>query len=311
LDRGVVVVDDRSTSTLDRLRNKAKETGKSFQVLLQLFCQEEMLRKVALSNYSSSLVLKGGMFIYCLCGFESRPTVDIDFLLRHQSNSLDEIEKMIRTIIDIDTGNDFISLEIRKVEPIAERREYNGVRVQMIGRIKNTRLPFDIDFGLGDVIVPNAEKRVMASILSDFDSSEVNTYSIESTIAEKFDAIISRMELTSRMKDYYDIYFLAHSFNFDGRKLQEAVFETLQNRGTPYDKDTFESIINFAEQDDMNLKWQYFLRKLNVAKPDFDEIINVLSIFLGGIFEAIVSENEFFGYWDNEGCQWSSFRKKQ
>lgn len=295
---------DRAMSVLNRLKNKAQKTGMSYQLCLQLFCQEELLRRVAQSDYACNLILKGGMFIYYLTGFESRPTVDIDFLLRRQDNAISEIEQMINKIIDTDTGNEFVNFEIIKVEPIAQHREYNGVRVQLIGRIKNTRSPFDVDFGVGDVIVPKPEKRVIPTLLSDFDKPEIITYTLESTIAEKFDAIITRLELISRMKDYYDIYYLANTFNFDGRKLQEAIFETLQNRGTVYDKDTFNSVVSFSERDDMNLKWRYFLRKLGAAEPNFDEVTRVIDLFLNGIFKAVVNETEFFGGWDKDKMAW-------
>ena len=300
---------DRAMSVLNRLKNKAQETGVSYQLCLQIFCQEELLRRVAQSGYARNLILKGGMFIYCLTGFESRPTVDIDFLLRHQDNAISEIEQMINKIIDTDTGNDFINFEKIKVEPIAWHREYNGVRVQLIGRIKNTRSPFDVDFGVGDVIVPKPEKRVIPTLLSGFDKPEIITYTLESTIAEKFDAIITRLELTSRMKDYYDIYYLANTFNFDGRKLQEAIFETLQNRGTVYEKDTFNSVVSFSEQDEMNLKWRHFLRKLGVTEPSFQDVTNIFNVFLGGIFEAILIQTEFFGQWDKDKCQWEESKK--
>lgn len=141
-------------------------------------------------------------------------------------------------------------------------------------------------------------------MLSDFDKPEIITYTLESTIAEKFDAIITRLELTSRMKDYYDIYYLANTFNFDGRKLQEAISETLQNRGTVYDKDTFNSVVSFSERDDMNLKWRYFLRKLGAAEPNFDEVTRVIDLFLNGIFQAVVNETEFFGGWDKDKMAW-------
>ena len=73
---------DMGTSVLARLKNKAKETGRPFQLHLQLFCQEEFLRRLAASKYAQNLVLKGGLFIYTLTNFESRATVDVDFLLR-------------------------------------------------------------------------------------------------------------------------------------------------------------------------------------------------------------------------------------
>lgn len=108
-------------------------------------------------------------------------------------------------------------------EEITPQRKYKGVSFQLIGKIKNTKTPFNVDFGIGDVIVPKAEKRVIPTQLDTFTPPEISTYSLESTIAEKFDAMLQRMELTSRMKDYYDLYFIAHTFDFDGRKLQEAI----------------------------------------------------------------------------------------
>ena len=131
-------------------------------------------------------------------------------MLRHQPNSMPEVESMVKEIILVDTGNDYVSFDIKGVESIAEHREYNGVRVKMIGRIKNTRTPFDLDLGVGDVVIPKPEIRRIPTQLEDFEEPEIMTYSLESTVAEKFDAIISRMELSSRMKDYYDIYYLAN-----------------------------------------------------------------------------------------------------
>ena len=99
----------------------------------------------------------------------------------------------------------------------------------MVARIKNTRTPFSI--GSGDVIVPKQEKRKIPTQLDDFITPIVNTYSIETTVAEKIDAILALMEFSSRIKDYYDIYYLANKFDFDGATLTEALKKTFENRG--------------------------------------------------------------------------------
>jgi hypothetical protein len=99
---------DIAASTLAKLQNKAKETGRGYQLCLQLFCQEEFLRRVACSRYSDNLVLKGGLFIYTLTGFESRATVDVDFLLRKMPNTDIEILKMTEEIAAAKTGNGFV-----------------------------------------------------------------------------------------------------------------------------------------------------------------------------------------------------------
>ena len=220
---------DRAASILARLQNKAKETNRSFQLCLQLFCQEELLRRIENSKYVDNLVLKGGLLIYTLTRFDSRATYDIDFLLRNIPNTPEKIVEIINQIINIDTGNNYITFEITRVENISVTNKYTGISIGMIAHIKNTKTPLGIDFGFGDIIVPNQVKRQIPTQLTDFISPVVNTYSLESTLAEKLDAILLLMEFSSRMKDYYDIYYLAHIINFDGATLQDAIHKTFKN----------------------------------------------------------------------------------
>lgn len=221
---------DIAASVLARLKNKSDESGRSYQLCLQLFCQEEFLRRLEKSKYSENLVLKGGLFIYSLTDFDSRVTVDVDFLLRQMPNTPEQLKTVLEEIIATPTGNDFITFEITDIAPIAVAKKYSGIGASITARIKNTKTPFSIDFGLGDVIVPKQEKRKIPTQLSDFDAPMVNTYSLETTIAEKIDAILSLMEFSSRMKDYYDIYYLANKFDFDGEILTEALKKTLSLR---------------------------------------------------------------------------------
>jgi len=177
---------DIAASVLARLKNKAAESGRSYQLCLQLFCQEEFLRRLEKSKYAENLVLKGGLFIYTLTDFDSRITVDIDFLLLQMPNTPEQLKAVLEEIIATPTGNDFITFEIKNVAPIAVAKKYAGIGVSVVARIKNTRTPFNIDFGVGDVIVPKQEKRKIPTQLSDFDAPMVNTYSVET--AEKVDA---------------------------------------------------------------------------------------------------------------------------
>ena len=109
---------DIAASVLAKLKNKAKATGISYQQCLQLFMQEEFLRKLSKSNYTSNLILKGGLFIYALTNFKSRATIDVDFLLRHQSNGIEEVKKMIEEILAVPTGNDYIEMTAKGFEEI-------------------------------------------------------------------------------------------------------------------------------------------------------------------------------------------------
>lgn len=296
---------DVGASVLAKLKNKAKELGNPLQVILQLFCQEEFLRKLSLSKYADNLVLKGGLFIYTLTNFESRATIDIDFLLRNSPSTVEDVKVIISEIITTRTGNDFIVLEARGFEIINPQRKYNGISFQIVGKIKNSRTPFNVDIGVGDIIIPNSERRRIPIQLSGFMFPEIYTYSLESTIAEKFDAIIQRLELTSRMKDFYDIWYLAKTFDFDGRKLQEAIYETLQNRGTVYEANSFSNIMAFDKDRDMQRKWKEFIRRLKLPELEFSDALRMMGSFLSPVWDAIISEDECLITWDAKNNSWN------
>lgn len=297
---------DMGASVIARLKNKAKESGKPFQLHLQLFCQEEFLRRLAASRYAENLVLKGGLFIYTLTNFESRATVDIDFLLRQFSGTIENIKRMVDEIIAVDSGNDFITFSSRGFEMISPQRKYKGVSFQLVGQIKNTHTPFDVDFGVGDVIVPTSHKRTIPVQLDGFDVPEVLTYSLESTIAEKLDALLQRLELTSRMKDIYDIYYLSSMFDFDGMALQQAIFETLQNRGTAYERDSFDRVIALADNKNIQVRWRQYLRRLKMPELALDDVMHSVDSYLRPVWDAIINESELTLAWHSQSGAWKN-----
>ncbi len=296
---------DVAASVLAKLRNKARTAGISYQQCLQLFMQEEFLRKLSKSGYEDNLILKGGLFIYTLTNFESRATIDVDFLLRNSSNSLEEVKALIIKILATPTGNDYIEMSAKGFEEISPQRKYHGISTQIIGQIKNVRVPFNVDIGVGDVIVPHAEERTIQTQLPDFEKPVIMTYSLESTIAEKFDAILQRFELTGRMKDFYDIYYLARTFDFDGAKLQTAIARTLARRGTPYDRDSFKRVVALAEDTDMQKRWKYFLKNIKEESLEFSIVIAEIQTFLEPVFDAIVNEDEWQKTWACTKAMWA------
>lgn len=289
---------DTAASVLARLKNKAKISGISYQQCLQLFVQEEFLRKLSKSGYDDCLVLKGGLFIYNLTNFESRATIDVDFLLRGYSNSISNVKDLIFKIIATPTGNDYIEMTAKGFKEISPQRKYRGISTQIVAQIKNVRVPFNVDIGVGDIIVPCAEERTINTQLSDFEAPLIKTYSLESTIAEKFDAILQRFELTGRMKDFYDIYYLSRTFNFEGAKLQTAIFETLQRRNTQYDKDSFERVVALAKDGDMHKRWKFFLKTIKDDTLEFSVIIGEIQKFLEPVFDTIVDGEEWEKQWN-------------
>lgn len=288
---------DIASSVLARLKNKAAESGRSYQLCLQLFCQEEFLRRLEKSKYAENLVLKGGLLIYSITDFDSRVTVDVDFLLRQIPSTPEQLKAILEEIIAVPTGNDFVSFEIKEVAPIAVAKKYAGVGASIIARIKNTKTPFTIDFGVGDVIVPKQEKRKIPTQLADFNAPMINTYSVETTIAEKIDSILSLMEFSSRMKDYYDTYYIANKFDFDGVVLTEALRKTFANREHTFTVEQFERIMNFDDDSAMQKKWESFTRKIDVKTVDFATVLNTIKDFLEMPLMAALEKTEFSAEW--------------
>ena len=295
---------DIAASVLARLKNKATESKRSYQLCLKLFCQEEFLRRLEKSKYAENLVLKGGLFIYSLTDFDSRVTVDVDFLLRKIPNTPEQLKSVLEEIVAIETGNDFVTFEIKDVAPIAVAKKYAGIGASVVARIKNTKTPFSIDFGIGDVIVPKQEKRKIPTQLTDFDAPTVNTYSVETTIAEKIDAILSLMEFSSRMKDYYDIYYIANKFDFDGKVLTEALKKTFANREHSFTVEQFEQVIGFADDDAMQKKWKAFVRKIDAKTDDYSTVLNTIKAFLAEPFAAAIEGEDFGKQWVANSGKW-------
>jgi len=295
---------DIAASVLSRLKNKANETGRSYQLCLQLFCQEEFLRRVQKSKYAENLILKGGLFIYSLTNFESRATVDVDFLLRSIPNTPEELKPILEEIIKVDTGNDFMTFEVKNVEPISIVKKYAGIGASVVAKIKNTKTPFGIDFGVGDVIVPQQEKRTIPTQLDDFEPPLINTYSTYTTVAEKLDAILSLMEFSSRMKDYYDIYYLSNKFDFDGETLKNALKTTFKNRNRTYKTGDFSQVMSFGKDSAMQKKWTAFLKKMKVPAVSFDDVLKTMDSFLNEVYVATIEDSACTRKWNASLGKW-------
>ena len=279
---------DKAASVLARLKNKSIESGRSYQLCLQLFCQEEFLRRLERSRYTDNFVLKGGLFIYTLTEFESRVTMDIDLLLQKLPNTIEELRPVILEIIQTDTGNDYITFEFKGMQPISIAKKYAGISASLVAIIKNTRTPIKIDFGVGDVIVPSKEKRSIPTQLDGFEKPVINTYSLETAIAERIDAILDLMEYSSRMKDYYDLYYLLTHFEFDEDTLAEAMKKTFENRNHHFTTEQFDHVMSFAEDESMQKKWNAFTKKINSDSVNYKEVLKVIEYYLRKPIETVL-----------------------
>lgn len=296
---------DAAAAVLARLKNKANESGRTYQLCLQLFCQEEFLRRLEKSKYVDNLVLKGGLFIYAITDFDSRVTMDVDFLLWKVPNTPEQLKTVLEEIITVPAGNDFVTYEIKGIAPIAVTKKYAGIGASLVARIKNIRTPLNIDFSVGDMTVPKQEKRKIPTQLEDFTAPMINTYSLETTVAEKIDAILNLMEFSSRMKDYYDIYYLANKFDFDGALLAEAMKKTFANRNHSFTVEQFEQVMAFDGDEAMRKKWKAFCRKTDIKTDDYSTVLKAIRSLLSEPFAAAVEGRNYVKRWSGSENKWS------
>ena len=237
------------------------------------------------------------------CGPASRPTMDID-LLGKIDNRIDTIPAVMKDACLTDVEPDGISFNADTVDAvrITEDAEYEGVRVRVHGSLGKTRVSIQIDIGFGDVIVPNASSVSYPAIL-DFPAPELMGYTMESTIAEKFQAMVKLGVLNSRMKDFYDIWFLSRTFDFNGKVLREAIEKTFEKRKTPVNLEAAVFDPSFGMDKDKDVQWRGFIRKakLTGTPETFEEIVASVKRFLEPLAASIAERKVFNNIWTAPG----------
>lgn len=290
-------------SVHQRLLNKAKESSRPFNEILQHFAIERFIYRLSKSPHAERFVLKGALMFSVWTGSMSRPTMDIDFL-GNIENSMDIIIAVFKDACETEVENDGMVFHKETVTAtrITEDADYQGVRVLLRGNLSSIRLFLQIDIGFGDVVIPKPG-RVKYPVLLDFPPPELDGYTMESTVAEKFQAMVKLGLLNSRMKDFYDIWFLSRRFDFKGETLIEAIEKTFKKRKTVLTSEP--SIFNpmFMKDDITQAQWQGFIKKtkLTDAPTSFEHVIVGIKIFLQPVVVSMINRQTFRLFWSAPG----------
>ena len=296
---------NNAASIRARLKNIADKEHKQFDFILMLYFVERLLFRLSVSRYSDKFVLKGGLLLYMIMNEKARATKDIDLLANETASDMDTLRSVFADVASM-TSDDAVtySRESITAERIKEDADYEGVRIKITANLGNIRKLLQFDIGFGDVVVPKPEFLEYPTLLN-MDKPVIKVYSKESVIAEKFEAMLYLAELNSRMKDFYDIYSLCSNFDFDGRVLYEAILQTITRRGTHIMKEPTVFSKDFKSSKDKATQWSAFKRRANVGIDiEFPQVVEMLSIFLRPIYECILSEREFIGYWKKDDLAW-------
>jgi len=290
-----------AASVKERLRNIASQTNKEFQSVLRQYVQERFLFRLSRSSYVNNFILKGALLFVAHNISRNRPTRDIDFLGSSISNEMNDITEVVKEILKIE-AEDGVVFDTSSVgaENIVEDGNYQGIRIKFYAYLENSRERVRLDIGFGDKITAGPIEIEFPTLL-DFAAPKLKVYSIETAIAEKFEAIVSFQLQSSRMKDFYDVLFFAEHYEFKKDLLLMALSATFGHRSTNIDlrKLIFEDKFKIDEK--LQKLWFAFLDRNKLVAPDsFSEVVTKIQSFIEPIFDKKTKNNWNFEKWEWE-----------
>ena len=291
-------------SVAARLLHRAKQTGDVYQTLLTSFCFERFLYRLGASRVRNRFVLKGAMLLRLWSEQPYRATRDLD-LLRRGDGSFEAIRSDLGTICSTPVEPDAVIFDAAavRIEAIGAEEEYAGTRATLTARCGTARLKLQIDLGLGDAVWPAPQSCTYPALL-EFPAPDVFAYPREAVVAEKLEAAVVLGDRNSRIKDFFDLHFLATSFEFDRATLAEAIRRTFARRGTPIPSEPPIALTAaYWENPSRPAQVRAFARRAGLAVPDVpaDEFVRLLGTFLLPILDDLGRSQQSEGTWPSGG----------
>ena len=289
-----------AVSVRNRLLNISNESNRDYNAILRQYFQERFLYRISISPYRSQLILKGAFLLMTQSISKFRPTKDIDFLSLSVSSDVKECVFIIKEIVKINT-KDGVEFFADKIEgkKIKENADFDGVRIKVPYKMDTIKGYFSIDIGFGDKIT-NGPYEIEYPTLLDLPSPKIFVYSFDSAVAEKLEAIVKLNFITSRMKDFYDLIFIAENNSFNRKVLEKALLETFGNRGTDLEDRHIIFDTVFKNNQQKQIQWVSFIKlnKLNLNISFYDAVSKIQS-FIEPIFNEGTNDN-----WNPQKWKW-------
>jgi len=270
-------VSSRGMSLKGRINNYAKKNGIAAQVVLQNYMFERFLERLSRSEYQQKFVIKGGLLVTAIVGIDTRTTMDLDTTLRNLPLTESQIQEAITAICSMPV-NDEVSFQIVSIEPIRKDDVYGGYRVRLDAAYDTVLTPLSIDISTGDVITPNPVEYELQGMFNKELTISLWGYNIETVLAEKVETILRRGTLSTRPRDFYDVYILEKTQTYKPKLFREALQATAEHRGSiEILKDTDSIISRLESSEDLKQQWRRYQRQFPyAAQIDYDVLINSL-----------------------------------
>lgn len=261
-------------SLMDKSRNLAASCNITTNEVLQNYMFERILERLSISKYKNNFILKGGLLLSSIMGIDTRTTMDMDTCIKGIDLTDEQLYEVLQEILNIDVG-DNVSFEIKNSKPIREEDTYGGLRYNIVAKFDNIKVDLSIDIATGDLITPHAIEYDYKMMFEDR-NLKIMTYNIESIIAEKFQTVISRGILNSRMKDYYDLYYLLTYKEISKKQLKNAIKRTFEKRETDIN-DIDRVLTEIITSDFIKELWiRYSKQHAYADNIEFEKVIDVI-----------------------------------
>jgi len=299
------MVKDIAASVRQKLLNLSRERQEDFDYVLRQYVMQRLLYRLGCSEYVEQFLLKGALLFWVWNQDFHRPTRDID-LLTYTDNDVDHLVNLFREVVgqEQDDGLIFEPDTVKGIE-IKEDADYSGVRVTGFASLQNARIPFQIDIGYGDVVVPSARKEVIPAFL-DLPQPELKIYPVYGVLSEKFQAMVMLGLANSRMKDFYDVSSIAQTMPLEGSVLADALQATFERRKTPISEEPLNLFSHeFKSDENKQKQWKAFLNKNGLATSlEFGDVVIEVQKLIEPIYQAVARNESFDANWEPDKFSW-------
>ena len=293
-----------AASVRQRLLLVSQKREEPFDLILVRYGIERLLYRLSQSAYANHFLLQGAMLFRVWTHSNHRPTRDVD-LLGFGPAKTDELEQIFRELCVLPVEPDGLVFQPTtvKAEPIRGDAIYGGIRVTLKVCLENAQIPLHSDIGFGDAVTPSPDEIEFPALL-DFPVPRLRSYPTYTIVAEKLGAMVLLGETNSRMKDFYDLWFMSQRFDFDGRTLVEAIRATFVRRKTAIPEetpvaftDTFLTI--------KAVQWNAFIRRSKLSEINIVQAMCTVRTFAGPPLLAASQRTDFFQNWSPNGPWYS------
>lgn len=281
-------------SVRQRLSNIARSENRIALDLLHYYAMERFLYRLSKSSHADSFILKGALLLHVFGGELSRATKDIDFLAKIE-NSEGSLANSLKEIMQIPSESDGIqfhpdTLSISKTQWDSRDR---GMRADFLATLGTSKISMRVDLAFGSQITPAPIQIIYPEIL-DMGSPRIFGSTLESVIADKFEAMVSRDETNSRLKDFYDLWVISKNRAFEFAVLSDAIKETFAFYGTSI-PNTVPLCFHekFYALPEKIVQWKNFFRQSKLKQETgLKEVCERIEMFLLPICQHVLSKTE-------------------